>query len=199
MTGAQQLGSTFLVFSLVLAFALPADAAFFKRKNPDEKRAEIQEIRKKSLSRLFEQDPSVEALVKKAEGYAVFSNFGMNLGVLSTASGKGIAHDNKAGKDVYMKMYSVGGGLGLGVKTFSAVFVFHSRSAFTQFVVEGWDFSGQADAAATTDADEKEQAGAMDESLALMKEVSVYQLTDKGLALQVTLQGTKYWQDGKLN
>ena len=98
-----------------------------------------------------------------------------------------------------MKMYSVGGGIGLGLKTFSAVFVFHSRDAFVQFVEKGWDFSGQADAAATKDAEAGEDAGAMDETIALMKEVTVYQLTDKGLALQATLQGTKYWKDDKLN
>ena len=39
----------------------------------------------------------------------------------------------------------------------------------------------------------------MDESMALMNDVTVYQLTDAGLALQATLQGTKYWKDGKLN
>ena len=55
----------------------------------------------------------------------------------------------------------------------------------------GRDISGLADA--TLD------AGAIDESVALMQGVSVYQLTDQGLALQATLQGTKYWQDDKLN
>ena len=81
-----------------------------------------------------------------------------------------------------MKMYSLGGGFGLGVKAFSAVFIFHSGDAFNQFVNEGWDFSGQADAAATTDADNKAELGALDESVALMDGVSVYQMTDKGLA-----------------
>jgi len=32
-----------------------------------------------------------------------------------------------------------------------------------------------------------------------MKNVTVYQMTDKGVALQATLQGTKYWKDDDLN
>ena len=119
--------------------------------------------------------------------------------MLSTANGKGIAHDNKTGKDKYMKMISAGGGFGLGVKKFSAVFVFHQQEAFQQFTEEGWNLSGQADAAATTDTDDNAQPGAEATSISLNEGVSVFQMTEKGLALQVTLQGTKYWQNEDLN
>lgn len=187
-----------IVATVGLALAAPADA-IFNRKSPDKKREQIQEIHDETLERLFEEEPETKAMIRDAVGYAVFAKFGANLGVVSSASGKGLAHDNEADKDIYMKMYSLGGGIGLGVKKFSAVFIFHSRDAFDQFVEQGWDFSGQADAAATTDAEENQQAGAMDESIAMMKNVSVYQLTDQGLALQATLQGTKYWQDDELN
>ena len=118
---------------------------------------------------------------------------------MSTANGKGIAHDNKSAKDTYMNMFSAGGGIGLGVKKFSAVFVFHSRGAFDQFVEKGWNFSGQADVAATTDAESEAEVGSMETALALQEDVTIYQMTDKGLALQATLQGTKYWQDDDLN
>ena len=39
----------------------------------------------------------------------------------------------------------------------------------------------------------------MEASVALNEDVTVYQMTKKDLALQITLQGTKYWQDGDLN
>ena len=189
----------YLATAATLSAAGPAIAFPLKRKKPEKKRAEIQEMKTETLARLFEEEPETKAMLSEAEGYAVFSNLGTNFGVISTASGKGIAHDNDADRDIYMKMYSVGAGIGLGIKKFSAVFIFHSRDAFDQFVEKGWDFSGQADAAATTDAEAGDEAGAMDESIALMQGVSVYQLTDQGLALQATLQGTKYWQDDKLN
>ena len=187
MTDPRTSVSIFIVITLGLTLAAPAHS-FFSKKSPDKKRAEIHEIRDEALARLYKEQPEAEGIVDNAVGYAVFSNFGANLGIVSTASGKGLAHENSDDTDTYMKMYSVGGGIGLGLKTFSAVFVFHSRDAFVQFVEKGWDFSGQADAAATKDAEAGEDAGAMDETIALMKEVTVYQLTDKGLALQATLQ-----------
>jgi lipid-binding SYLF domain-containing protein len=189
-----------LLIAFGIAVASPADAfGWGKNKSPEKKRAEIHEIEEEVLERLFREEPEVRGELNDAVGYAVFSNKGFNLGVVSTANGKGLAHDNEADRDIYMRMYSVGAGIGVGVKKFSAVFVFHSRDAFDQFVDKGWDFSGQADAAATTDAEKAGQPGAMDETVALMKDVSVYQLPEAGLAVQATLQGTKYWKNDELN
>ena len=170
-----------------------------KKDTPDEQRAEVQQMKTETLERLYREKPSTREMISKAAGFAVFSNFGMNLLLLSTANGKGLAHDNSSGKETYMNMFSAGAGIGMGVKSYSAVFVFHDREAFDQFVSKGWDFSGQADAAATTDAEQKKEAGALSEGASVVQGVSVYQLTDKGLALQATLQGTKYWKDDDLN
>ncbi len=189
---------TTLLFVAVL-LPLSAGAGLFNKDSDEDKRAEIQEIREKTLARLYKEKPETEEMIAKAEGYAVFSNTGINLLLVSTANGKGLAHDNKSGEDIYMNMFSAGGGLGAGIKKFSAVFVFHDRGAFEQFVETGWNFTGQADAAATTDAEEEAEAGALETAVGLSEGVSVYQLTEKGLALQVTLQGTKYWKDDDLN
>ena len=187
--------------TIFIALLLPSEAEsiFGKKKSPDERRAAINEMRDEVLGRLYEEQASAKEQVQDSVGYAVFSNTGVNLFLVSTANGAGVARDNGAGKDVYMNMFSAGGGIGLGVKKFSAVFVFHTRDAFDQFVEEGWNFTGQADAAATTDAEEKEQAGATGGTVGLNDGVTVYQMTEKGLALQATLQGTKYWQNEDLN
>jgi lipid-binding SYLF domain-containing protein len=166
---------------------------------PDEEREEILTMRKETLVQLYEEQAAAKSQVQNSVGYAVFSNFGMNLFLVSTGRGGGVVRDNNSGKDTYMKMFSAGGGFGMGVKTFRAIFIFDTREALNGFVESGWDFSGQADAAATTDADNQENAGAADEALTLTQGVTVYQLTDKGLALQATLQGTKYWKDEDLN
>ena len=179
-------------------FAFESEAAFGK-KSVDKQRSDILEMREETLTRLYKEKPSAEDMISSAIGYAVFSNTGVNVLLVSTASGKGIAHDNSSDKDVYMNMFSAGGGIGLGVKKFSAVFIFHSRDAFDQFVDKGWNFTGQVDAAATTDAENEEEAGSMEAAVGLNEDVTVYQMTKKGLALQVTLQGTKYWQDDDLN
>ncbi|MCZ6828913.1 MAG: YSC84-related protein [Gammaproteobacteria bacterium] len=166
----------------------------FADKNAD-KRAKILKTRDQTLERLYEEEPDTRREIQRAEGYAVFSNIGVNLIFLSAGGGSGVVHDNVSGKDTYMNMGSAGVGLGLGVKDFRAVFVFHSRKALTNFINSGWDFSGQADAAAkSTDKGAEGSAAA-----SLVDGVSVYQMTEAGLALQATLQGTKYWVSDSLN
>ncbi|MFT6771450.1 MAG: lipid-binding SYLF domain-containing protein, partial [Congregibacter sp.] len=112
---------------------------------PEEQRAELQETRTKALAKLYKQDPSLENELASAQGYAVFSNIGINLLLVSTQRGGGILRDNRSGDDIYMSLFSAGGGIGLGVKEYAAIFVFHTDAAINQFATEGWDFSGQAD------------------------------------------------------
>ncbi|HWI13682.1 MAG TPA: hypothetical protein VNT02_05485, partial [Burkholderiales bacterium] len=115
---------------------------------PTDKRVEIQQMRSDTLSDLYRAHPSARARVQQSVGYAVFSNVGVNLILLSAMGGSGVAHDNRSGHDVYMKMISGGIGLGLGVKDFRGVFVFSTRKAYDAFVNSGWEANAQADAAA---------------------------------------------------
>ena len=191
---------TVTAFAMLSIVPVGAEADFFgKKKAVDKQRQEIIQMRDETLDRLYREVPAARDLVDRSAGYAVFSNRGINVLIVSTANGEGVAHDTRANRDIYMKMFSAGGGVGMGVKKFSAVFVFHSQDAFDQFVDKGWNFTGQVDAAATTDAEEGEQAGATEAAIGLTEGVTVYQMTEKGLALQATLQGTKYWKDDDLN
>lgn len=161
----------------------------------DEQRNEIRKMRKETLAQLYKVHPAAKASIQKAAGYAVFSNVGVNLIFFSAAGGSGVAHDNRSGKDIYMKMISGGIGLGLGVKDFRGVFVFANHDAFKQFVDSGWEASAQADAAAKSG----EKGGAAAGAITVAPGVDLYQLTENGLALQATIQGTKYYQDDDLN
>jgi lipid-binding SYLF domain-containing protein len=120
---------------------------------------------------------------------------GVHVLLLSTAHGHGIAIDQKTGQETFMKMLSGGAGLGVGVKDYRAIFVFETSDAFNHFLNSGWQAGTQADAAAKTASD----GGAYSGAVALSPGVWVYQLTEKGLALQFTLQGTKYYGDDELN
>jgi|TARA_R110002096_G_scaffold415163_1_gene616636 lipid-binding SYLF domain-containing protein len=156
----------------------------------DKNKRETQEMRQEVLTQLYANNPEAKDLIAGAEGYAVFNNGGINLILLSAGSGKGVAHDNKSGQDVYMRMATGGVGLGLGIKDYRTVMVFHKRAMFDQFVDKGWDLSGQADAAAKID-DKGGEANATD---SVVSGITVYNMTKKGLALQATIQGTKYWK-----
>jgi len=160
-----------------------------------EQRAEIQKMRGATLERLYKVHPAARSEVQKAAGYAVFSNVGINLILLSAAGGSGVAHDNRSGQDTYMRMVSGGFGIGLGVKDFRGVFVFSTTDKLHQFVNSGWEASAQADAAAKAGS----KGGAVAGAITVAPGVSLYQLTENGLALQATIQGTKYFKNDDLN
>ena len=161
----------------------------------EDKRQAVLQMRSETLAKLYQLEPYAKTRIGKAEGYAVFSNVGVNLILLSAASGYGVVEDKGTGKRTYMKMASGGLGIGLGVKDFRGIFVFTSRDALEQFVNSGWDASAQADAAAKSGDKGAAWAGAVD----VAPGVKLYQITEHGLTLQATIQGTKYWKADDLN
>ena len=174
--------------SLLVAQPLIADGA-------ERKRQKIESMRVEVLKDLHDLAPHVVDEIDRSVGFGVFSNLGVNLVLLSAGAGSGVVRDNRTGDDTYMRMASAGLGVGLGVKDFRGVFVFHTRAALDRFLDHGWDFSGQADAAAK--AGDKGAEKSLSDSA--VDGVSLYQLTETGLALQATLQGTKYWKNKRLN
>jgi lipid-binding SYLF domain-containing protein len=73
--------------------------------------------------------------------------------------------------------------------------VFETQKALQSFIDSGWQASTDADAAAKG----KTQGAAYSGAVAVAPGVWVYQITQEGLALQLTLQGTKYYKDDSLN
>ena len=113
----------------------------------------------------------------------MFSNANVNIIFASFSGGYGVV-DAKSGRQTYMKMGEAGIGLGLGVKDFRAVFVFHSRSDLERFVNSGREFGGHTDAAAKAS-----DKGAAVGGEVLLDDITVYQLTKSGLALQPPSRG----------
>lgn len=181
--------------SSVLAVGLLAGCVSPKGSSPAEKRQAVQEMRSDTLAKLYEVHPVAKDEIAQAAGYGVFSNVNVNLVLLSAAGGYGVVRDNQSGRDVYMKMVSGGLGLGLGAKDFRGVFVFTTKEALDNFVEHGWDASAQADAAAKAG----EKGGALAGAIDVAPGIKLYQITETGLALQATIQGTKYWRDHELS
>ena len=155
----------------------------------------IREMRDDVLADLFKEIPDAKQEVEDSVAVAAFSSLGINLFLISTARGGGIVRETSTGEEIFMRMFSAGGGFGLGVKDFRVVFVFHTQTAYDNFLDSGWDFAAQGDAAAKA-GDEGDSAEA---AATIVDGVSLYQFTENGLALQVTLQGTKYYKDKDLN
>ena len=186
-------GSRLLIASLCLVGVV----AFADDENDKEKeRTEIRQMSQETLTRLYKVQPSAKATVEKAYGYAVFSNTGIKILFGGSGKGKGLAIKNQDKAETFMKMFEIQAGLGMGVKKFRVIFVFDNQKAFDGFVNSGWEFGGQADAAAKTS---PEKGGSMEGAASVSEGVWMYQLTDKGLALELTGKGTKYSKDDDLN
>jgi lipid-binding SYLF domain-containing protein len=219
-----------LCLALTLALVSSAQAFLFGPKGDSnaEKKANIRQQRDEMLAQLYTANPDMKKVLKKATGYATFKQVNVNLLLLATGNGYGVVVDNKTKKETFMRMGSLGGGIGAGVKDVRVVFVFHDSNVMKTFIEEGWQFGGQADAAAkyqdtgvsaeqnvkgsvnftdgtvstgssTSVAAGTDKQDAYGAQLAARGAMEVYQFTDSGIALQATVSGTKYWKDSKLN
>lgn len=70
--------------------------------SPDEKREKTRKMAAATLKDLYKLQPSAQELVQKAAGYAVFNNMGVNVFLLSTARGAGIAVNSTTRQETFM-------------------------------------------------------------------------------------------------
>jgi lipid-binding SYLF domain-containing protein len=182
--------------AIALVVLLPIGGPAGASSSTAERQQEIRQTAQDTLSELYKATPSARKAVTSAAGYAEFSNFGMKIQLAGGGSGKGIVVDNKTRKETFMKMAEVQAGLGFGVKKFRLVWVFEHKSDMDQFVNSGWELGAQSSATAQVSG---KGAEAFSGALSVTPGVWLYQLTDDGLALELTAKGTKYYKDDELN
>jgi lipid-binding SYLF domain-containing protein len=153
------------------------------------------EMAQQSLQQLYQAQPLAKAAVKNAAGYAVFSDMGVKILFAGSGNGQGVAVNNKTNQQTFMKMVELQAGLGFGIKKFRNIFVFETEKAMNSFVNSGWQFGGQATAAAKT----ATSGGAMAGAAQVDDGVWLYQITEKGLEVSVTATGAKYYKNDSLN
>jgi lipid-binding SYLF domain-containing protein len=180
--------------ALALLVVLLAAGCVVSGDSVEQKRAAVQDMKSEVLAELYKEKPDVRQQIAGAPGYAVFSSANVNLILASFGGGYGVMSNNQSGQDTYLKMGEFGIGLGAGLKDFRVVMVFHTQDAMNRFMEYGLGFGAQADAAAVA----SNQGGAVGGELQL-DNITVYQLTQSGIALQATIKGTKYWRDEELN
>ena len=206
-----------LLLGLVAALAGPTPMRaflWFGPKGDDlaEKRANILKQRDAMIAQLLATNPQLTNTLKTAAGYATFSQVNINLLLLSSANGYGVVVNNQTGKNTYMRV----------------IFIFNRADVMNQFVTQGWQFGGQADASAkyqntgvsadqsvkanvdfkdgtvaagsaTDVAARSSQQDAANANVASPGGMQIYQFTESGVSLQATVAGTKYWKDASLN
>ncbi len=179
----------------LIASTASARPAWLDRRPEEKQRQVILEQSSEVLAKLYQSQPEATAVVEKAYGYATFSNFGFKIFFAGSGSGRGLAVNNQTQQKTFMNMAELQAGLGLGVKKFMLIWVFSNEQAFNSFVNSGWELGGQASAAAKAGDTGLAYQGALE----ISSGVYLYQLTDAGLALELTAKGTKYYKDNDLN
>ena len=161
-----------------------------------EQRDDVRETADDTLDRLYRAQPSAKQAIARAAGYGAFSNFGMKILFAGGGSGKGLVVNNRTKQETFMKMIEVQAGLGLGVDKYRLVWVFERPADLDQFVNSGWELGAQATLTAQADG---QGAQGFAGAVSVKPGVWLYQLSDEGLALDVTAKGTKYFRDDELN
>ena len=161
----------------------------------DEQRADIRAMANETIEQLYQQYPDARRQIQRSAGYAVFSNFGFKVLFMGSATGEGIAVSHATQRETFMRMVELQPGYGFGVQQFRLVFVFATPQAFDQFVYSGWEFGGNAMAAANTSTQQMgNQLG-----VSVSPGVLMYQLSDQGAIVGLSITGAKYYPDANLN
>lgn len=161
----------------------------------DEQRAEIREMANETMARLSQQYPDFRRQLQRSAGYAAFSNFGFKVLFMGSATGQGIAVSRATRRETFMRMVELQPGYGFGVQRFRLVFVFETPQAFDQFVYSGWEFGGNVMASAQT----RTQQMGNQLGVTVSPGVLMYQLSDQGAIVGVSITGAKYYPDANLN
>ena len=156
----------------------------------DSQRAKIDAMAQQALDELFTKSVKAETLFQKAYGWAVFDNLKVAL-IVSGGGGNGVAVDKDAGDRTYMKMGTVGLGLGLGGQTYQVIMLFQDKGTFLNFVEHGWQADAGVTAAAGTEG--------VNPSVGFVNGLAIFKITGTGLMANADIAGTKYWKNKKLN
>src|SRR5271156_327932 len=98
-------------------------------------------------------------------------------------------------RDTLERLYEADPKAKSAVEGASGYAVFSNQRVFNSFVNSGWQFGGQATAAVKNG----DKGASMEGAVSVSDGVWMYQLTDKGIALEITAKSTKYYKDDDLN
>ena len=178
----------------IAALALPATSVVaeedWQAMKQASKAMKIDETADDALNDLFAKNPKAKELYERSYGWAAFNNLKLAFG-FSGGGGNGVAEIRETGDKTYMKMGTVGIGIGLGINKYNVIFLFQDSQTFNNFVNKGW----QADAGATAAAGK----AAAEVKTDFTNGLAIYQITEKGLMANADIAGTKYWKNDKLN
>ena len=177
-------------FVAAVCFVGTANAA-----SPDEQRADIRRMAMSTLDQLYAAQPSARKAIQKAAGYGVFSEISTKILLAGGGGGKGMVVDTISDQETFMLMAMLQAGYGMGITKSHLVWVFEQESNLQDFVNNGLILGADVNLQVNPGVD----GGIFQGAVQVQPGVWLYQLSDAGLALDLTVEGTKYFKDPDLN
>lgn len=179
---------------LLMLLLLVSACAISPTGTQQQQRAQIDSMAHSTLNDLYAHYPETRAMVQKAAAYAVFDASGGKIIFGGMDHGNGVVFA-KHQTPFYMKMFELQPGFGVGYTNFRLIFIFDSQDAVNSFTTSGWEFGTRL----STAAKDKKQGGAFDLGYTAAPGITVYQITEKGIMVGISITGAKYWPNDDLN
>jgi hypothetical protein len=90
VSGKPFVAGIFVALLLLVFAGFPLHASGADDAKKEKVRADINKTAEDTLSRLYKAQPAARAAIRKAAGYAFFSNFGMKIFIAGAAPAKGL-------------------------------------------------------------------------------------------------------------
>jgi lipid-binding SYLF domain-containing protein len=148
-----------------------------------EGKADLRHSSAEALSQAQANDPSLQTVIRKSAGYAVFPEIGKGAVGIGGAYGKGDLYQNGAVVG-YCDMTQGSIGLALGGQSYSEILVFETPAAVETFKNGNFRFDAQATAVAL-----KSGAGA---NAKFVGGVAVFTMDEAGLMFEASIGGQKF-------
>jgi lipid-binding SYLF domain-containing protein len=161
----------------------------------EQDRQKILTMKDITLADLYKQKPKAKDEIEKAPGYAVFDASGVFVVLYVGIEGRGVLIDNSNGEATYMTMARAGTGPGVGYERFRYVIVFKNKTLLDTFKTLGGDVGASGHFVAKG----FDMGGNVGAQLSFDPELSVYQITESGLAAEASWGATAFVPDPFLN
>ncbi|NJY63442.1 lipid-binding SYLF domain-containing protein [Salinimicrobium sp. CDJ15-81-2] len=110
-----------------------------------DERQELKSDAKKAVEAFKEKDNSIQEILDRAAGYAVFPNVGKGAWILGGAAGNGVVYEN--GKVVgFTELRQLDVGFQIGGQAFREIIIFRTQQALDNFKKGNFEFEGSASA-----------------------------------------------------
>jgi lipid-binding SYLF domain-containing protein len=161
----------------------------------EQDRQKILTMKDITLGDLYKSKPEAKDVIEKAAGYAVFDATGVFVVLYVGITGRGVLIDNSNGEATYMTMARAGTGPGVGFERFRYVIVFKNKTLLDTFKTVGGDIGASGHLVAKG----FDMGGSVGAQMSFDPELSVYQITEDGLAAEASWGATAYVPDPFLN